>query len=107
MGEQKKVSIKIQGWEYRVNCTEDEEYIEKIAYYVDKKIRQAMNSNQSLDTMKATTLVALNLADNLFKAVKAMDKMNGKNNFKPENPIYSEIEKLDKEGIPEKGAEKI
>ena len=106
MGELKKVPVKIQGREYKISCTEEKEYIEKISYYVDKKIEQVVLANPSLDSLRATTLVTLNLADSLFKAVKAMEKMNGKNSIKPEDSIYCEIEKLDKEGIPEEGTEK-
>jgi len=106
MGEQNKVSVKIQGKEYKVNCTEDEEYIQKIAYYVDKKLEQAMVANPSLDILKATTLISLNLADDLFKAVKTIGRMNNRNGSKVENTVYSEIEKLDREGIPEKETEK-
>ena len=36
MGEQKKVPVKIQGKEYRINTTEDEEYIEKIKELKEK-----------------------------------------------------------------------
>ena len=100
MGELKKVSVKIRGIEYRVNCTEEEEYIEKLAYYIDKKMEQLMAANQSLDTLKATTLVTFNLADSLFKAVKTINKLSGKNGINLEDSIYKEIDKLDKEGIP-------
>ncbi len=106
MGDQKKVSVKIQGREYRISCTEDEEYVQKIAYYIDKKMEQAMLANPSLDIIRASTLVSLNLADSLFKAVKTIEKMNGRNNVKSENPVYDEIEKLDKEGVPTEGAGK-
>jgi len=100
MEEQKKISVKIRGKEYRVSCTEDEEHIQKIAYYVDKKIEQIMAANPSLDILRATSMVSLDLADSLFKAVKTMGKMSGKNGLKSENPVYGEIEKLDKEGLP-------
>ena len=106
MEEQKKVSVKIQGKEYRITCTEEEEYIEKLAYYVDKKIEQAMSANPALDIVRANTLVSLNLADSLFKAVKTMEKMSGRSNIKLENPIYSEIEKIERERFAEKGTEK-
>ena len=42
MGELKKVSVKIRGIEYRVNCTEEEEYIEKLAIGME-------NANYSFD----------------------------------------------------------
>ncbi len=107
MGEPKKICVKIQGKEYVVvACTEDEEYIQKIAYYVDKKIDQVMASNPSLDTVKASTLVSLNFADSLFKAVKTIDKMSGKGGIKSSDEVYTEIEKLEKDGIPNKETEK-
>ena len=43
---------------------------------------------------------AINLADSLFKAVKIMEKLSGKNGFKSDNSIYNEIEKIYKEGVP-------
>jgi len=107
MGELKKVSVKIQGREYVVNSTEDIEHIQKIAYYVDKKLDQVMSANPSLDILRASTLVSLNLADSLFKAVNTVEKMRGKNGIKPDDEVYNEIEKLEKEGIPNnKGTEK-
>ena len=107
MGDCKKVSIKIQGREYVVNSADDIEHIEKIAYYVDKKLAQVMSANPSLDILRAATLVSLNLADSLFKAVNTMEKMRGKNGAMPNDEFYNEIEKLEKEGVPNnKGTEK-
>ena len=107
MGELKKVSVKIQGREYVVNSIEDKEHIQKIAYYVDKKLEQVMAANPSLDTLRASALVSLNLADSLFKAVNTIERMRGRNGAKPDDEVYSEIEKLEKEGIPgNEGTEK-
>ena len=106
MGELKKVSVKIHGTEYKISCTEDKEYVEKLAYYVDKKLAQVISLNQSLDTLKATTLVTLNLADSLFKAVNTIEKLSGKNGVKAYDEVYKEIDKLEKEGIPNEGVEK-
>jgi len=100
MGELKKVSVKIQGKEYVVSSTEETEHIQKIAYYVDKKLDQVMAANPSLDILRASTLVSLNLADSLFKAVNTIEKIRGKNGGKPNDEVYEEIEKLEKEGIP-------
>jgi len=106
MGDIKKVPVKIRGREYRVSCTEEEEYIEKLSYYLEKKLNQVINSNGSLDTLDATTLVALNLVDDLFRAVKIIERMAGKSNIKIDFSDYSEIEKIQKEGIPEEVSEK-
>lgn len=100
MGEIKKVPIKIRNREYLVSCTEDEEYIQKVAYYLEKKLNLVMASNQSLDIMNATTLVALNLADDLFKAVKTIEKISCKSGMKVDISNYVEIDKIEKEGVP-------
>lgn len=100
MGELKKISVKIQGKEYVVNCTEDSEHIQKVAYYVDKKLEQVMSANPSLDILRASTLVSLNLTDSLFKAVNTIEKLKGKNGIKLDDEMYGEIEKIEKEGIP-------
>lgn len=106
MGESKRISVKIQGKEYVVVGTaEDEDHVQKIAYYVDKKIQQKMDTNPSLDIVRATTLVALNLADNLFEMTKTLDKISSKTGVKADDEAYCEIEKLEKEGIPNKETE--
>lgn len=101
MGEEKKISVKIQGKEYVINCTDDEEHIQKIAYFIDKKLDQVKAINPSLDTLKASTLVSLNLADSLFKAVKMLDKLSGRGGIKTDDEVYCEIEKIEKDGIPD------
>lgn len=106
MGDIKKVPVKIRGREYRVSCTEEEEYVEKLSYYLENKLNKVINSNSSLDTLDATTLVALNLTDELFKAVKVIEKLAGKSSIKIDLSEYCEIEKLQKEGIPKEVSEK-
>lgn len=103
MGDIKKVPIKIGNREYHVSCTEDEEYIRKIEYYLDKRLKMVLSSSPSLDIMDATNLVALNLADELFKAVKSLDKISGKAGMKVDFSNYADIEKIQKEGIPSDG----
>ena len=106
MGDIKKVPVKIRGREYRVSCTEEEEYIEKLSYYLENKLNKVIASNSSLDTLDATTLVALNLTDDLFRAVKVIEKFAGKSGMKIDLSEYCEIEKLQKEGIPKEVSEK-
>ena len=102
----KKVSVKICGKDYKINTTEEEAYVQKVAYYLDKKLEQTISGSPSLDTLRATTLVALNLADSLFKATKTIEKLNSKCGIKQLSSEYSEIDKLNKEGIPKEGTEK-
>lgn len=99
MGEMKKISIRIRGKEYFINCTEDEKYIQKVAYYLDRKMTQIANSNPSLDSSKLAILAALNMSDELFKAVDVIDKLKEKPNSKVESEIVKEIEKIKKEEL--------
>ena len=100
MGDLKKVSIKIRGREYRVSCTEDEEYIQKLAYYLEEKLDKTMTANDSLDTLTAAILVSLNLTDDLFKAVKCIDRIAGKAGVKVDVPEFCEIEKIQSGRLP-------
>lgn len=99
MGEMKKISVRIRGKEYFINCTEDEKYIQKVAYYLDRKMTQIANSNPSLDSSKLAVLAALNMSDELFKAVEVIEKLKEKPNFKIESEIVNEIEKIKKEEL--------
>ena len=96
MGEMKKISVRIRGKEYFINCTEDEKYIQKVAYYLDRKMTQIANSNPNLDSSKLAILAALNMSDELFKAVDVIDKLKEKPNSKVESKIVDEIEKIKK-----------
>ena len=78
MGEFKKVAVKIQGKDYCIACTEEEEYIHKLAYYVDRKLNQVSTSNSLLSRDMAAILTAVNIADDLLKAVDIIEKLKKK-----------------------------
>lgn len=99
MGELRKVSVRIRGKEYFINCIEDEEYIQKVAYYLDRKMMQIANANPSLDSSKLAVLAALNMSDELFKAVDVIDKLKEKSNVKIDLSLIDEIGKIKKEDI--------
>jgi cell division protein ZapA len=105
MGEMEKISVRIRGKEYFINCTEDEKYIQKVAYYLDRKMAQIANSNPSLDSSKLAILAALNMSDELFKAVDVINKLKDKPNSKVELEIVKEIEKIKKEELTIKDSE--
>lgn len=62
------VTIKINGIEYNLKGDEREEYLHKVAGYVDKKIKNIMGKNEKLSTSSAAILTALNLGDDMFKS---------------------------------------
>ena len=62
------VTIKINGIEYNLKGRENEEYLLEVAKYVDGKVKDIMTNNRKLSSTAVATLVALNIADELFKA---------------------------------------
>lgn len=106
MAEEGKTSVKIQGKEYRISSKEKEEYIQKIAYYIDRKIKQIETANPHLDTSRVAILTALNIADELFKAVGTIETLRGKSNVTVSEPFLAEIENLQKNGVPKSEDEK-
>lgn len=102
MGDYKKVPVKINGKEYHIACTEDEEYIQRVAYYIDRKLNQLMSANPRLDVSMASVLTSLNLADQLFKSVELIEKLEQKIGEKVESDVVAEIELFQKAELPKK-----
>lgn len=75
MIERNKVEVKIQGRQYTVVGAEPDEYIYKIASYLDKKISEVSNRNPRLSMDMASVLAALNIADEHFKSQLAEDNL--------------------------------
>ena len=62
-----KVVISLMGREYALLTQEDPTQVERVARYVDRKMREAAIASKSGDNM-AMTLAAITLADELFRA---------------------------------------
>ena len=73
------VTININGIDYNLKGRESEEYLSEVAKYVDKKVRDIMNNNRKLSSTAGATLVALNIADELFKADVEIEALMKKN----------------------------
>jgi cell division protein ZapA (FtsZ GTPase activity inhibitor) len=54
--------VKIYGREYRIRSDEDEETVQRIARYVDGKMREVGKSVASADPVGVAVLTALNIA---------------------------------------------
>lgn len=62
------VKINIAGKDYHIVGTEQEEYIQKIGHYVDKKMNNMLNAGENnLSTVMASVLTSVNIADDYFK----------------------------------------
>lgn len=75
MTQANKLIVKINGVEYTIVSSEDYEYIQKIAMFVDRKMTAISNANTRLSTSMVAVLSAVNIADNYFKIVNDADNM--------------------------------
>lgn len=75
MAEKKKVTVKIKAKEYVINCVEEEEYVRKIAYYVDRKLSQVETANPLLSSDTTAILTAVNITDELLKAMEVIERL--------------------------------
>ncbi len=63
----KAIEVTIMGQKFQVRSDSDEEYVTKIASYVDKKINEVLQSTKSVASMQVALLGAMNIADEFFK----------------------------------------
>ncbi|MBE5813424.1 MAG: cell division protein ZapA [Clostridiales bacterium] len=75
MAAKKKVTVKIKAKEYVINCTEEEEYVQKIAYYVDRKLKQIETANPILSSDTTAILTAVNITDELLRAMEVIERL--------------------------------
>ncbi|NMB34126.1 MAG: cell division protein ZapA [Clostridium sp.] len=80
-----KIGVRIAGKDYTLVGTESDEYMQRVALHIDKKMNAVMKANNKLSTSMASVLTAINVADDYFKVC---DNMTGLNN---------ELENLKKE----------
>lgn len=62
-----KVDVRISGKDYTLVGAESEEYIQKVALYIDRKMNEVTRLNSKLSTSLAAVLTAVNVADDYFK----------------------------------------
>ncbi|MFA5340695.1 MAG: cell division protein ZapA [Clostridia bacterium] len=86
----KTTKIRICNTEYLIKGNESEEYVEKIALFVDKKMSSIMRENPKLSVSMAAVLTAVNISDDYFKE---RDQANKQKAF------MDDIEKKSKEQI--------
>lgn len=75
MTEKKRVDVMIDGRNFTVVGTDNEDYIRDLAYYVDKKIRNLASKNDKLSQTMAATLAALHIADELHMVKEELDEL--------------------------------
>lgn len=61
------ITVRINGIEYNLKGHESEEYLNNVAHYVDKKMKNILENNVKLSSSSAAVLSAVNAVDELFK----------------------------------------
>jgi cell division protein ZapA len=62
------VTVEIAGQPYPIRSTLEPKYVAELAAYVDQKMRAASDAAPSSDLLGLAVLVALNIADEYFRA---------------------------------------
>ncbi|MFA9397579.1 MAG: cell division protein ZapA [Clostridiaceae bacterium] len=95
------VTIKINGYEYNLKGDENEEYLHKVASYVNKKFSAIKQNNTKLSVSAIGALASLNIADELFKVEEKIAL-----NTEGYNKLMEENEALFNKGKEENNKEK-
>lgn len=77
MVEKNKIEVFIGGKVYKLLGEESEEYMQKVARYIDKKMLEISSAQRStvLSTAMVATLTSINVADEYFKIKEQNEKL--------------------------------
>ena len=67
-----QLQVEIYGQQYTLKGEGDSEYINKLAAYVDEKMKEVTQKTPTVDSLKVAILAALNIADE-FHQIKDKD----------------------------------
>lgn len=89
MAQKKDIPVIINGKVYTLSGYESEEYLQGIAMYINNKITECKSSEhyRKLNTEYQGVLLALNIADDYFKAKKQVEE-SGKVEDEKEKQLY-------------------
>lgn len=73
--ESKKVEVKINNMEYTLVSNEPEEYVQRVALLVNKRMNQITEGNPQLSTAMKAVLAAVNIADDYLKSEEVLDNL--------------------------------
>jgi cell division protein ZapA len=59
--------VEIHGQRYPIRSSLDQEYVTRLAAFVDEKMRAAADTTPTGDSLRLAVLAALNIADELFR----------------------------------------
>ena len=73
--EMNKIEVKINNIEYTLVTNEQEEYVQRVALLVNKKMSKLVEQNPQLSTAMAAVLTSVNLADDYLKSEEVLDNL--------------------------------
>jgi cell division protein ZapA len=71
------ISVEIAGQRYPIRSGLDPDYVNRLAVYVDDKMRAAADSAPTGDSVRLAVLAALNIADELFRCRESSHTRDG------------------------------
>lgn len=69
-----RVKVKVLGREYTVKSSADQDYMEEIAKYINKKTDELADKFSNLNREQIIILAAINVADELFQLYQLIDQ---------------------------------
>ena len=94
------VTVEIGGQRYPIRSGLDPAYVGELAAYVDKKMRAASDAAPTTDMLGLAILVALNLADECFRARQNHSTSDGELNERALRLEQLVDQILDHSGVP-------
>lgn len=96
MAEKNKIEVFIGGKVYKIAGEESEEYMQKVARYIDKKMQEISGAQRStvLSTSMISILTAINVADDYFKLKEENELLKEKINKLSREQEFNSDEKL-------------
>lgn len=87
----KAIEVSIMGQKFMVRSESDEDYVSRVAGYVDGKVNEVLTNTKSVASVQVALLTAMNIADEFFK----YRQVKGDNLNKIEKKVQDMIELID------------
>lgn len=94
MSNKNKVTVKIMDRDYTLVSEDSREHMQRVANYVDDKMKETYESNKKLSTSMIGVLTALNIADELYKVLEEKNELEKRINS-PQYELKSARDELD------------
>ena len=74
MASKRQIEISVIGQKFMVRADSDEDYVTRVATYVDDKMKDIIRNTKSVASLNVAILAAMNIADELFKIRAVSEK---------------------------------